>query len=212
MKLYGSCMSPFVERVMITLEIKGQTDAVTLTDIPGGFKSPEHLAMSPMGRIPILGLDDGTNLAESQTIAEYLDTILDGPKANPEDPLERAHVSAFCRVVDLDFFAGFKNLWPGRASEDEVKTALGETLPKALDYLEHYAAAGNLLQAGKPTLADAALMPFVFHMRVFGRKLGAGDFGDRPTLSAWHKASGESDLGKASFARCSESLAKFSGS
>lgn len=209
MKLIGSSMSPFVERVILAMEIKGTPDVIEMADAPGGFKSPEHHALSPMGRIPILVTDEGEAIAESQAIVDYLDDVVDGPSLIPSDPMAKAQLSTFCRVIDMDFVPAWTNLWPNRApSEEALKEAVEVKLPKAMDYLEFYAEKVRL-SADSPTIADAALIPFLFHMRVFGKKLGCGDFGDRPILSSWHKAVSETDMGKASFERCSVALQKF---
>jgi glutathione S-transferase len=52
-------------------------------------KSPKFLAKNPLGEIPVLELDDGTLLRESNAILFWL---TDGTPLMPTDPLERARV------------------------------------------------------------------------------------------------------------------------
>jgi glutathione S-transferase len=44
---------------------------------------------NPLAKIPTLVLDDGRTLFDSRVIAEYLDTLHDGPKLFPNDPDRR---------------------------------------------------------------------------------------------------------------------------
>lgn len=53
----------------------------------GGTQSEEFLAMNPAGQIPLLVLDDGRSLAESNAIIRYL---ADGSDLVPSDPFEQA--------------------------------------------------------------------------------------------------------------------------
>ena len=55
----------------------------------GEGRRPEFLAMNPSGRVPVLKLDDGRALAESNAILAYL---ADGTAYLPADPFERAKV------------------------------------------------------------------------------------------------------------------------
>ena len=55
--------------------------------LKGGSRTPEFLAMNPNGRIPVLRLDDGTCLAESNAILWYL---AEGSSFLPADRLARA--------------------------------------------------------------------------------------------------------------------------
>jgi glutathione S-transferase len=67
MKLYGSLASPYVARVTMFGALKGVNLKVS-EPIGGGIKSAEFLALSPIGKMPILDLGDGKVLAESEVI------------------------------------------------------------------------------------------------------------------------------------------------
>ena len=79
MKLYGSLVSPYVARVVLAARAKG-LDLAPEAPPGGGIKSPEYLAINPMGKMPALE-DGGQCIAESAVILEYLD------EAYPQTPL-----------------------------------------------------------------------------------------------------------------------------
>jgi glutathione S-transferase len=91
MRLYGITPSPFVQRCLLAARAKGHD--IDLAPLPGGsVQAPEFQAISPMGRVPLLELDDGSYLSESGAIASYLDEVLDGPALLPADAIGRARV------------------------------------------------------------------------------------------------------------------------
>jgi len=64
-------------------------ERVEVDIVRGETRTPEFLARNPNGRIPVLELDDGSHLAESNAILCYL---ADGTPFLPADRLERARV------------------------------------------------------------------------------------------------------------------------
>jgi glutathione S-transferase len=71
MKLIGVLLSPFVRRVAVSLNVLGlpfEFDEVFV------FGEPDTVRRyNPLGRIPILALEDGTNLVESGAILDEID-------------------------------------------------------------------------------------------------------------------------------------------
>lgn len=64
-------------------------DYVEKDILAGETRTPDFLAKNPNGRIPLLELDDGTLLAESNAILNYL---ADGTPWLPTDRLQRAQM------------------------------------------------------------------------------------------------------------------------
>ncbi len=57
----------------IVLEESGETYAPRKVDLAGGEQRTEaYLKLNPLGRVPVLGLDDGTPLTENTAILPYL--------------------------------------------------------------------------------------------------------------------------------------------
>src|SRR5260370_30503815 len=99
MKLYGMNLSNFVTKSRIAMYEKGL--AVELTPPPGaGLKSPEYLAINPLGKIPTLDAD-GAIVAESEVINEYLEDKHPANPLLPKSPEARPKVRSFTRFHDL---------------------------------------------------------------------------------------------------------------
>ncbi len=84
-------LCPYVQRAVITLKYKQVDFQITYIDLS---QPPEwFLAISPMGKVPVLTVD-GTALFESAVIIEYLDET-NPPPLHPQDPLQRAYHRAW---------------------------------------------------------------------------------------------------------------------
>jgi glutathione S-transferase len=85
--------------------------------------TPESLAISPRGKVPVLGVDAGF-INETAIILEYLEQTQKGTPLLPSDPFERAQVLAIAKEIEL-----YIEL-PGRACYGEA--FFGMTLPDAI--------------------------------------------------------------------------------
>lgn len=190
MKLYGVHLSPYFERAYLVLEHKNALDKVEMAGLPtGGIKSKHHLEVNPAGQIPYLIKDDGTTLPEGQLIAEYFDTMFDGPALISNDNDAATQEKLICRLVDFHMFNAMRpclqsSVW-GRHDEEAVKEAVEVLIPRALDVMENYLS-DSLRAAGDDwTMADFALIPAMFHFTTFLPEFGIDGLGDRPKLNAW---------------------------
>jgi glutathione S-transferase len=66
---------------------------------PVAFKSPEHFAIHPWGRVPYL-THGAITLIETEAIAHYLDAIGSGPSLVPSDPVARAESAKWVSVLN----------------------------------------------------------------------------------------------------------------
>jgi glutathione S-transferase len=88
MRLLYTAGSPFARLVRIALLETGLDASVTkqvLTRVRLYSQESDVLALSPVGRVPTLELDDGTILTESKLILDYIDARHAGPKLLPRD-------------------------------------------------------------------------------------------------------------------------------
>ncbi|MCY1707111.1 glutathione S-transferase family protein [Pannonibacter sp. SL95] len=92
--LISHALCPYVQRVAISLLEKGV--AFQRTSIDLGNKPDWFLALSPLGKTPVL-LVDGVPIFESSVILEYLEETQPNP-LHPELPLERAGHRAWMEV------------------------------------------------------------------------------------------------------------------
>ena len=87
-RLYDNHLSGNGYKPRLLLAHLGRSyERVEIDTLKGGSRTPEFLAMNPNGRIPVLRLEDGTCLAESNAILWYL---AEGTPFLPADPLARA--------------------------------------------------------------------------------------------------------------------------
>lgn len=67
----------------MTAYIKGLSDRITVENVDTMNVDPRLAAENPLGKIPVLVLDDGTQLYDSKVICEYLDSLAPSPRLFP---------------------------------------------------------------------------------------------------------------------------------
>lgn len=60
--------------------LEAQVEFVSIDLLAAEQKQPSFLAMNPLGKIPVLQLDDGTVISESTAITECLDNLMESPR------------------------------------------------------------------------------------------------------------------------------------
>jgi len=104
MKIYDREGTPNAARIRIVLAEKGLEDQVEYESIDlinADQKQPAFLAMNPIGKIPVLELDDGTILSESTAITEYLDHLDGNPVLTGKTPREKGLIHMMQRRVEM---------------------------------------------------------------------------------------------------------------
>jgi glutathione S-transferase len=98
MKLIGSLTSPFVRKVRI-VAMEKHIDLEFAVDAPWtpDTKVPES---NPLGKVPVLVMDDGTTLFDSRVIVEYLDTVTPVSRLIPEGNRQRIAVKRWEALAD----------------------------------------------------------------------------------------------------------------
>ena len=120
LKLYGFSVSNYYNMVKLALLEKG----LPFEEVPFyAGQTPEALAVSPRGKVPVLGVKQGV-INETSVILEYLEQSQEGPALLPADPFARAQVLALCREIEL-----YIEL-PARACYAEA--FFGMTVPEAI--------------------------------------------------------------------------------
>lgn len=120
LKLYGFSVSNYYNMVKLALLEKGLPfEEVTFYPTP----TPQSLAISPRGKVPVLGVDAGY-INETGIILEYLEQIQKGTPLLPSDPFARAQVLAIAKEIEL-----YIEL-PGRACYGEA--FFGSPVPEAI--------------------------------------------------------------------------------
>lgn len=98
MKLIGSLTSPYVRKVRIVANEK-HIELEFVVDIPW---SPDTKVseFNPLGKVPVLVLDDGSTLFDSRVIVEYLDTVTPVSRLIPEGNRQRIAVKRWEALAD----------------------------------------------------------------------------------------------------------------
>ena len=98
MKLIGTHTSPFVRKVRIVLAEK-KIDYEFVIDSPWlGDSQVQNI--NPLGKIPVLLLDDATPLFDSRVIVEYIDNVTPNAKLFPTPSRERIDVKRWEALAD----------------------------------------------------------------------------------------------------------------
>jgi glutaredoxin 2 len=87
MKLIGTQTSPYTRKVRVVLAEK-RIDCAFEEDAPGdpNTRVPEF---NPLGKVPVLVMDDGSSLYDSRVIVEYLDAASPVTRLLPDVTRER---------------------------------------------------------------------------------------------------------------------------
>lgn len=158
-------------------------ELVELDIVEGETRTPEFLAKNPNGRIPLLEVEPGTYLAESNAILFYLS---DGTPFLPDDRWQRAQVLQWMcfeqyshepNIATVRFWVHYTELTPERRAAIEQKRPLGYA---ALDVMERHLATRPFFVADRYTIADIALYAYT-HVA----DEGGFDLGRYPAVRAW---------------------------
>jgi glutathione S-transferase len=170
MKLYFFPVAPNPTRVRLCIAEKAEAGTridleEVMVNLPQGEqKSAEHQARNPLGRLPVLELDDGSFLTESLAIIEYLDELYPEPPLIGRDPLERARVREIERIAEMSVLRPIAIVIHATDSPlglppvPEVAASFRQGLPESLAVLDERLSDGRPFLAGnRPTIADCTL-------------------------------------------------------
>lgn len=182
MKIYGDSISGNCLKVKWVADRLGLAYDWIETDVlNGATRTPAFLAMNPAGQAPLVILDDGRPLAQSNAIILHL---AEGSDLIPSDAYQRA------RMLEWMFWeqyshepyvavARFQVKYLGRAPGD-LDPKIIERGKAALQRLETGLAASSFLVGEHVSLADVALVAYT---RVAGD--GGFSLADYPGVQAW---------------------------
>ena len=140
----------------------------------GAARTPEFLKLNPLARIPVLVLDDGTPIIESNAILVYL---AQGTPYLPADKPGMARVMQWLFFEQYDharFFARPRYLVSIAKVQEKFAQEieyLRQTGQKALVALEGQLARTPFLTGDQYTIADIALFPYTSMAEMGGYKL-----------------------------------------
>ena len=157
--------SPYAWRVLLTLEVKGLGYELRLIQFSRDeHRSPEHLALNPRGKVPVLR-DGGYVLSESLAIMAYLDRKHPEPpifgRSAEETGLIWKAISEFESYVFPPAYRIVVPAFGGRPLDEADMQAAAEELHGELGRMEQAVAARGWLAVEQLSAADLAVYPFV---------------------------------------------------
>ncbi len=195
MKLHYAMLAPNPDRVRFFLKEKGvwdETCKVELNIIKQEHRRPEYLALSPLGHVPLLELDDGTGLTESRAICTYLEGLYPEPNLMGVDAKERAIIEMWDRRVELTYMfpiAGwFRNGHPAMAELEKPQSAEWSEISrgraaKAIAFFDQRLGASPYVAGDRFTIADITL-----HVAMgFGRVMKYRPWEEHKNLADWRE-------------------------
>ena len=190
--VYGFPRSTYVNIVRLVLTHKDVS--YTFRDLETVMATPEHLALHPFNRVPILRHGDFT-VYETSAIAAYVDDAFGGPRLTPQDVRVRARMNQWVSAVNSYYYPYMiyhvtheRIVFPelGIASDEKV---VAHALPKVelgLGVMERELSHGqDYLLGSELTLADFFILPstFAFSLTEEGREL----YPKFPAFSRWRE-------------------------
>jgi glutathione S-transferase len=98
MKLIGTPTSPYTRKVRVVLAEK-RIDYEFIVDVPHDAATRVP-SFNPLGKVPVLVLDDATTLFDSRVIVEYLDSASPVTKLLPDDTRPRIQTRRWEALAD----------------------------------------------------------------------------------------------------------------
>jgi glutathione S-transferase len=183
-KVYGMSASGNCHKVRMVLEsLRLPYDWVEVDMVNGGTRTPEYLSMNPNGKVPLLEIERGTFLSESNAITCYL---ADGTPLVPQDRLDRA------RMLQWMFFEQYshepyiavarylRRFHPDPAAQRAIADSKMDGGYHALGVMEERLAQSRFLANDRYTLADVALYGYTHVAHE-----GGFDLARFPAVRAW---------------------------
>jgi glutathione S-transferase len=183
LRLVSHHLCPYVQRAVISLTEKGvahERTYVDLADKPAWFR-----ALSPLGKVPLLVVDEDTALFESAVICEYLEETAPGAPLHPADPLKRARHRAWVEFAS----AVLNDIWGFYTGPDEAAFEKKRAdLAGKFQRVEEALGDGPYFAGARFSLVDAAFGPVFRYFDVFETLLEPRIFEATPKVQAWRAA------------------------
>jgi glutathione S-transferase len=176
-------LCPYVQRAAIVLTEKGVT--FRRTDIDLANKPDWFLNISPLGKTPVLLVDDEA-LFESAIICDYLDEV-HPPRLHPDTPLARARHRAWVEYAS----AVLNTIWAFYTAPDAQSLAKRQAELRAMfstlegELGKH---AGPWFAGDRFSVVDAAFAPVFRYFDTFEQIHPFGFFDHVPRVRVWREA------------------------
>ncbi|MFV8819202.1 glutathione S-transferase family protein [Haliea sp. E17] len=121
MKLLNLNHSPYATRIRMQIRHKELPVELVAPDVP--LRTPEFLARYPLGKVPVLVLDDGRSVGESVAIMRYLEAAFPEPSLLPANPEQVAFDCMLAGYADSHLAPALFPLFGAMLGRGSVDTA-----------------------------------------------------------------------------------------
>jgi glutathione S-transferase len=154
MTLYGFDVSNYYNMIKLALAYKN-IEYKKVVVYPN--QSAEFLALSPMGKVPMLQTEQGC-LCETSVILEYIDSTHPTPALYPADPFAAAKVKELAKICELYLELPARRCYPevffGQQVTAETKKEVKRALFKGIEALARAASFKPFLAGSEFSAAD----------------------------------------------------------
>jgi glutathione S-transferase len=174
-------LCPYVQRAAIALEelgIEYRRVDIDLDNPPDWF-----MRLSPLGKVPLLQIDDDTLLFESAVIAEYVNELGAGALL-AEDSLRRARQRAWIEFASATL-DNIGSLYSARGHEDFERVEA--QLDSKWRQLEAALAVDGYFDGDSFSLVDAAFAPVFRYIDLFEQMLKRNFVAEYPRIGQWRR-------------------------
>ena len=161
-------------------------DVVEIDILRGESRTPDFLAKNPSGHVPLLEVEEGRYLAESNAILWY---VANGTSLSPESRIERAEALQwmFFEQHSVEPNLGAAHFWltlvkGGRELQTHALENWMENGYQALSVMEKHLATHQFFAAHRYTIADIAIYAYTHTANESGF-----DLTGFPSIRAWIK-------------------------
>ena len=177
-------------RVRIFMAEKGISIERREVDAAGGANArPDFLQLNPLGKLPVLELDDGSVIAESLAICRYLEVLHPNPPLMGRTPQETAHIEMWTLRIDHELsqpialaFVHSSDFYRGRVEQvPEVATWSRARALQTMAWLDGELAERSHIAGDDYTLADIVAQCAC----VLGKAVGLRIPPEKTHLSRW---------------------------
>lgn len=187
--IHGPILSPFVRKVLITLEEKNQPYELKM--VMPFSTPPEFEAISPLKKVPVFE-DEHITVPDSSIICQYLDAKYPENSIYPSDMAEKAKSLwleeyadtklAECFGAHLFFERIVKKMMKREPDEAKVQDNLENRVPPMQDYLEKNIPESGFFGGERLNIADISLGTHFLNARYARHEVDAGRW---PKLAAY---------------------------
>ena len=158
MILRSSPPSPFGRKVKIAASVLGLSDRITVEVADTNDAGDSLRDQNPLGKIPVLILENGDTIYDSRVIAEYLDDMAGGGKIIPAAGKDRLDALRLQALADGIMDAGILQVYEKRMRPEDKQHQpwidyQAEKIARAIGHLE----AGKVVLHNTPTIGEIAL-------------------------------------------------------